>query len=275
MIYGLIKENYFFNESLLLTQNIENTILKSAEPIVIITDIHDIFEIKLKELKSWKTKSLTEYFIETHRFAKDENTNGLSKEQCDKEVTKRITEKQLNGISETHKLYRLFSFTKMVRAMKIHQNEDFESIKLLYHLHEFITNVEMVKSLLDEIIHDYEKFKIIRFDDYFKSFFAEHVNKIQVNLQLKELTYFYWFVEQNKLFSMHHDSLKNKKMLEEFFENNFMYTDAKGNPKHFKRFIKEISDVKYEDNKSQENFANELISKLEEFKSVKLFVLGR
>ena len=67
----------------------------------------------------------------------------------------------------------------------------------------------------------------------------------------------------------------NKKLLINFFENNFMYTDEKGNPKHFKRFIKEISDVKNEDKKSQENFANELISKLEEFKSVKLFVLGR
>jgi hypothetical protein len=270
-----IPDNYFFNETFLLIQKIDNTTLKSSEPILIIDEVYAIFEERLKELKSWKEHKFLDYLKIFHNYASDDNLNGLSKETFDKEVLKKITKERLNNAKECHPLFKLRSFVNMVSEEGVNKNEYFEFVKVLYHINEIIVNLEMVKTLLLEIISDNKKYKIVQFDDYFKSFYAVHVNKIKVDLQLKELAYFYWFVEQSNLFSMHHDKNKNRKMLQDFFEKYLMYTDAKGNPKHFKRFIKEISDVKFDESKSRENFANNLISKLEQFKVIELFKVGR
>lgn len=163
----------------------------------------------------------------------------------------------------------------MIKGDEIHQNENFADIKLLYHIYEFNNNVRLIFNLLEEIIHDYVNFKIVKFDDYFKSFYNEHANKIQVNLKLKDLAYFFYFVYSSGLFVMHQDKSRNKKMLMEFFVKNFMYTSTSGNPTHFKKFIKEISDVTTEDTKFQNAFADELIYKLNKFKSLNILQFER
>lgn len=270
-----IPDNYFFNETFLLVQMIDNTTLKSSEPILIIEEVYAIFEERLKELKSWKEQKFLDYLKIFHNYASDDNLNGLSKEKFDKEVLKKITKERLNNAKESHPLFKLRSFVNMVSEESVNKNEYFEFVKVLYHINEMIVNVEMVKTLLLEIITDNKKYKIVQFDDYFKSFYNQHANKVQVDLKLKDLAYFYYFVLTSNLFIMHPDERKNRKMLKEFFMKNFMYTDAKGNPVHFKNFIKEISDLSTEDSKFQEKFVEGLIYKLNQFKSVNLFKLER
>ncbi len=49
-----INDKYFFNETLFLLQSIENTILKTNEPILIIKRIHHIFKNRIVELNKYK-----------------------------------------------------------------------------------------------------------------------------------------------------------------------------------------------------------------------------
>ena len=97
--------------------------------------------------------------------------------------------------------------------------------------------------LLNEIIHDYKVYKIVRFERYFKSYCHQHNNKVQVKLKLKDLAFFFHFVILCDLFEMHPNKTKNKKMLMDFFMKNFMYTNTNGDPVHFKNFTKEVTDT--------------------------------
>jgi hypothetical protein len=266
-----IKDNYFFNESLIMVQTIEDTILKSEKPILIIKLIKDLIESRLIDLKCWKTLSLPEYFVKHHRIA----ISDINFEEKSSYKIKKITEDSLIKAKNQDNLFKLLTFKNMVLGDAIHQNEHFVNIKLLYHITEFINCVEMIQKMLNEIIQDHTNFGVVRFEDYFKTFYSENANKIQVDLKLKELAYFFHFVLETKLFIMHPDKRKNKKMLMEFFVKNFMYTDGKGNPKHFIKFIKEISFVSNEDKKNQEKFVDDLINKLIKFKSLDLLHLQR
>ncbi len=268
-----LKENYFFNESLILTQMIEDTVSKSDNPISIIDVIKYIFEKRLVQLDSWKKTSLTDYFTNYHAIASSENNQEIN--SYEKSKVKNINANHLLRLNEKDKLYKLSAFYNMIKGDEIHQNENFADIKLLYHIYEFNNNVRLIFNLLEEIIHDYVNFKIVKFDDYFKSFYNEHANKIQVDLKLKDLAYFFYFVYSSGLFVMHQDKSRNKKMLMEFFVKNFMYTSTSGNPTHFKKFIKEISDVTTEDTKFQNAFADELIYKLNKFKSLNILQFER
>jgi hypothetical protein len=73
---------------------------------------------------------------------------------------------------------------------------------------------------------------------------------------------------------MHSDKYKNKRMLMDFFMKNFMYTNTDGDPVHFKNFTKEVTDATTieVENKFKDNFADELIGKLNHFKSKSLFL---
>lgn len=73
-----LKENYFFNESLILTQMIEDTVSKSDNPISIIDVIKYIFEKRLVQLDSWKKTSLTDYFTKYHAIAISENNQEIN-----------------------------------------------------------------------------------------------------------------------------------------------------------------------------------------------------
>lgn len=266
-----IKENYFFNESLILSQMIEDTVSKSDNPILIIQRIKHLFDKRLDELNSWKKKSLIDYFMKNHAIAMSDNENEVDVISFQQSKVKKITPDLLIKVNEKDKLFHLSAFYNMIINDEVHQKEAFENIKLLYHIYEFTNNVSMLDNLINEIIHDYENFKIVRFDDYFKSFYKQHMTKVQVDLKLKDLAYFFHFVLTSGLFIMNPDKRKNKKMLMEFFVANFMYTDGKGNPKHFKNFIKEISDLATEDKKFQHNFADGLIHQLNEFKNMNIF----
>jgi hypothetical protein len=68
-----IKENYFFNESLILTQMIEDTASKSDNPILIIERIKHLFERRIFELNSWKKTSLIDYLMKHHAVAISDN----------------------------------------------------------------------------------------------------------------------------------------------------------------------------------------------------------
>lgn len=266
-----IKENYFFNESLILTQMIEDTASKSDNPILIIERIKHLFERRIFELNSWKKTSLIDYLMKHHAVAISDNENDIDAISYQQSKVKKITLDLLFNAKPNEKLFNLSAFYNMIINDDVHQKEEFESIKLLYHIHELSNNISNVYNLINEIIHDYENFKIVRFEDYFKSFYKQHKTKVQVDLKLKDLAYFFHFVYTSGLFVMHPDIRKNKKMLMEFFVANFMYTDGKGNPKHFKNFIKEISDLATEDKKFQHNFADGLIHQLNEFKNMNIF----
>ncbi|MBG7611803.1 hypothetical protein IU405_06045 [Polaribacter sp. BAL334] len=268
-----LKDNYFFNESLLMVQTIEATILKSEKPILIITLIQELMDTRLIQLKNWKSISLPEYLVNYHRIAINENPINIEGKSLSK--IKIITEESLLKTKAQDSLFKLLSFKNMVIGDGIHQNEDFVNIKLLYHINELIDNAEKIQKLMNEIIQAHTDYGLFRFEDYFKTFYSENVNKVQVDLKLKDLAYFFHFVSETKLFVMHPDKRKNKKMLTEFFEKNLMYTDGKGNPKHFKKFFKEISDVTTEDKKFQEKFVDDLRFKLEQFKSINLLNLSR
>jgi hypothetical protein len=268
-----LKEDYFFNESLILTQMIEDTVSKSDNPISIIDIIKYIFEKRLVQLDSWKKTSLNDYFIEHHAIAISENDQDIISYKQSK--VKKINADHLLKLNEKDKLFKLSAFYNMIIGDKIHKKEEFADIKLLYHIYEFKNNVRLIFNLLEEIIHDYVNFKIVKFDDYFKSFYNEHANKIQVDLKLKDLAYFFYFVYSSGLFVMHQDKSRNKKMLMEFFVKNFMYTSTSGNPTHFKKFIKEISDITTEDAKFQRAFADELIYKINKFKSLDILHFER
>lgn len=266
-----IKENQFFNDTLFLIQTIEGTILSSKNPISIIKDTQQKFNQRLIDLKSYRKSSIAKYLAGFHRISIIDDINEKIIEQYQNEVPKKISKDDLENVGPSHRLFILLSFKTMIIRRKIHKTESFDSIKLLYHIENYIQNIEMVNVLLNEIITDNEKFEIFRFDDYFKSFYNEHVNKVQVDLKLKHLAYFFHFVSISGLFVMHPDKRKNKKMLMEFFVKNFMYTDGLGNPNHFKNFIKEVSYVKDGFDEVQFSFVEDFIHRLNEFKSVNLF----
>lgn len=268
-----MKENYFFNESLLLIQLIEDTVSKSDSPILIIQEIKVIFEKRMDELKAWKKMPIIEYLLKSHAVAISDNQDDI--DLYERSKVKKITLNMLSNLAIDHKLFKLSSFYNIIVSDDLHNKDDFSSIKLLFHICEFIDKVKMIITLFDEIITDHQMYNIVKFDDYFKFFYSEHSNKVQVDLKLKDLAYFYYFVLTSNLFKMHPDERKNRKLLMEFFMKNFMYTDAKGNPTHFKNFIKEISHLTTENSKFQDKFVEGLIFKLNQFKSVDLFKLER
>lgn len=268
-----VKEKYFFNESLLLIQLIEDTVSKSDNPILIIIEIKKIFEERIHQLMAWKKMPITEYLLQNHAVAISDNEDDMDFYEQSK--VKKITINMLSNLAIDHKLYKLSAFYNMIVSDNIHNKDDFSSIKLLYHIYDLINNVKMIITLVDEIISDNQKYNIVKFDDYFKSFYNEHANKIQVDLKLKDLAYFFYFVYSSGLFVMHQDKSRNKKMLMEFFVKNFMYTSTSGNPTHFKKFIKEISDITTEDVKFQRAFAEELIYKINKFKSLDILHFER
>lgn len=270
-----LPENYFFTSSLILVQHIESTCLKSSEPIFIIKEVREIFEKRISRLKNWKKESISDYLKKEHNYAIDNNLDGISKALFEKQVSRQITQENIDKSKPETTLFKIGSFVNMVKSDGVHQNEQFEYLILLYFINEFIIYLEMVKSLLDEIIEDNKNYKIVTFDDYFKSFYNDNTNKIQVKLKLKDLAYLFYFFYTSGLFKMHEDSRKNKVMLMDFFEKNFMYTDANEQPKHFKKFIKEVSDVTSDDVKHQLNFSDQLIKKIEEFKLVELYKVER
>ena len=76
---------------------------------------------------------------------------------------KKINADHLLRLNEKDKLFKLSAFCNMIIGDKIHQNEEFAGIKLLYHMYEFNNNVRLIFNLLEEIIHDYVNFKIVKF----------------------------------------------------------------------------------------------------------------
>lgn len=270
-----IRENQFFNDTLFLIQSIESTILNSKKPISLIKGTQQKFNERLIELKSYRKSSIDKYLAEFHRISIIDEINDKIIEQYQKEVPKKINELDLVEVAPSHRFFKLFSFINMIKTFEIHEKESFDNIKLLFHIENYIQNIEMVNGLLNEIIFDNEKFKIFRFDDYFKSFYNEHFNKVQVDLQLKDLASFFHFVYISGFFVLHPDKRKNKIMLMKFFTNNFMYTDSHGNPNHFKNFTKEITDIATENNPTKDIFTEDLIKKLYNFKSIDLFLYYR
>lgn len=268
-----MKENYFFNESLLLIQLIEETVSKSDSPVLIIQEIKVIFEKRMDELKAWKKMPIIEYLLKSHALAISDNQDDIDLYEQSK--VKKITLDMLSNLAIDHKLFKLSAFYNIIVSDDLHKKDDFSSIKLLFHICDFIDNVKMIITLVDEIITDHQMYNIVNFDDYFKSFYNEHSNKVQVDLKLKDLAYFFHFVLYSGLFVMDHNKKKNKLKLMEFFMKNFMYSDAKNNPRHFKRFIKEVSVLETDIVQDQIEFSDSLIYKLNKFKSVNLFDLYR
>lgn len=129
--------------------------------------------------------------------------------------------------------------------------------------------------MLDDIVYDYENFKMVVYDDYFKSYYNLHTRKIKVDLKLKDMAYFFYFVLETELFKFHPERKMNKRLLLDFFEKNFMYSDVKGMPKEFSMLVKHISDAAKEDIRFKKAFINEMKSKLEKFDKIDLSTLER
>ena len=65
-----IKDKYFSSETLFLLQSIENTILKTNEPILIINRIHHIFKNRIVELNKYKIVHIEKYLTQYYRYNK-------------------------------------------------------------------------------------------------------------------------------------------------------------------------------------------------------------
>lgn len=267
-----IKENYFYNETIALIQMIENTVSTSGNPILIINDLKSNFEKRFEELNAWKKIRLTEYLMKYHAVAMSENEQEVI--SYEKSKVKKITLDMINQVKEPGKLFNLHAFYNLVKSDEIHHKEEFENIKLLHHMNDLINNMKLIIDLLNEIVYDHNAYKIVKFEHYFKSYYHQYNNKVQVKLKLKDLAFFFHFVTLCDVFVMHSDKYKNKRMLMDFFMKNFMYTNTDGDPVHFKNFTKEVTDATTieVENKFKDNFADELIGKLNYFKSKSLFL---
>jgi hypothetical protein len=89
------------------------------------------------------------------------------------------------------------------------------------------------------------------------------------------MAYFFYFVLETELFKFHPERKMNKKLLLDFFEKNFMYSDVKGTAKEFSMLIKHISDAAKEDIRFKNAFINEMKSKLEKFDKIDLSTIER
>lgn len=273
----LIEDKYFSTESLFLLQKIENTILKSDQPILLITRLHHVFNKRLFELNQYRKTKLNKHLKDKHRLSLvDFNESVLRenyKKQCKKIITSEVINAETNPESE---LYTLKSFLNLPYMLKIHRTEDIEGKKLLFHLDRFVEEASKVFMVLDEILYDYENFKMVIYDDYFKTYYKTNSRKIQVDLKLKDLAYFYYFALEMGFFKFHPERKMNKKLMVDFFENNFMYTDYKsGSMKEFQSFEKHLSDAARENNRFKNAFINTMLKKLEEFKKINLTSVER
>lgn len=267
-----IKENYFYNETLALIQMIENTVSTSDNPILIINNIKSNFEKRFEELNAWKKIRITEYLMKYHAVAISENEQDVISYQQIK--VKKINLDMIIQTKEPGKLFNLHAFYNLVKSDEIHNKEVFENIKLLHHINDLINNMKLIIDLLNEIVYDHNAYKIVKFEHYFKSYYHQYNNKVQVKLKLKDLAFFFHFVTLCDVFVMHSDKYKNKRMLMDFFMKNFMYTNSNGDPVHFKNFTKEITDTTTieVENKFKDSFVDDLIGKLNQFKSTSLFL---
>lgn len=273
----LIEDKYFRTESHFLLQKIENTILKSDQPILLITRLHHVFKKRLFELNQYREIKLNKHLKDKHRLSLvDFNESVLRenyKKQCKKIITSEVINAETNPESE---LYTLKSFLNLPYMLKIHRTEDIEGKKLLFHLDRFVEEASKVFMVLDEILYDYENFKMVIYDDYFKTYYKTNSRKIQVDLKLKDLAYFYYFALEMGFFKFHPERKMNKKLMVDFFENNFMYTDHKsGSMKEFQSFEKHLSDAARENNRFKNAFINTMLKKLEEFKKINLTSVER
>ena len=77
-----------------------------------------------------------------------------------------------------------------------------------------------------------------------------------------------YFALEIGFFKFHEERKINKKLLLDFFENNFMYTDAKsGSIKEFKNFEKHVSDAAKEEERFKIAFIKNMYKKLEEYEN--------
>jgi hypothetical protein len=130
--------------------------------------------------------------------------------------------------------------------------------------------------LLDEILYDYENFRIIVYDDYFKNYYKINSRKLQLDLKLKDVAYFFYFVLETGFFKFHPERKMNKKLLIDFFENNFMYTDSKsGLSREFQSFTKHLSDAAKEDERFKKSFIKDMLNKLDEYDKIDLQLVER
>ncbi len=269
----LIEDKYFTNESIFLLQKIENTILKSEEPILIITRLHHIFKKRIVELQQLSKQNFEKHLRTFHRVSEvDFNETKIKKEYEKKCKNKVITQKIVDEETQPEtELYKLKSFLKMPFMLALHKKEDLENKKLIYHLDQFMREANQIFTVLDEIIYDYENFKMVIYDDYFKSYYKINSRKIQLDLKLKDVAYFYHFVLEMGFFKFHPERRMNKKLLINFFENNFMYTDQNSNkPKEFINLIKHASDAAKESVRFKDGFIKEMTNRYEEFSKINL-----
>jgi hypothetical protein len=271
-----INDKYFFNETLFLLQSIENTILKTNEPILIIKRIHHIFKNRIVELNKYKIVHIEKYLTQYHRYSLVDFNDSIVLERYKKECKKLVTQDLIDSATEKNiELFKLKSFCNLPFINSVHLKADVEDKKLLFHLDRYIDEVYSVLLLLDDIVYDYENFKMVVFDDYFKSYYNIHTRKIKVDLKLKDMAYFFYFVLETELFKFHPEKKMNKKLLVDFFEKNFMYSDIKGTPKEFNMFVKHISDAANEHKRFKTAFINEMKTKLEKFDKIDLSTLLR
>lgn len=273
----LIEDKYFRTESHFLLQKIENTILKSDQPILLITRLHHVFKKRLFELNQYREIKLNKHLKDKHRLSLVDFNESVLRENykklCKKIITREVINAETNPESE---LYTLKSFLNLPYMLKIHRTEDIEGKKLLFHLDRFVEEASKVFMVLDEILYDYENFKMVIYDDYFKTYYKTNSRKIQVDLKLKDLAYFYYFALEMGFFKFHPERKMNKKLMVDFFENNFMYTDHKsGSMKEFQSFEKHLSDAARENNRFKNAFINTMLKKLEEFKKINLTSVER
>lgn len=271
-----INDKYFFNETLFLLQSIENTILKTNEPILIIKRIHYIFKNRIVELNKYKIVHIEKYLTQYHRYSLVDFNDSIALERYKKECKKVVTQDLIDSATEKNiELFKLKSFCNLPFIKSVHINVDVEDKKLLFHLDRYMDELYSVFLLLDDIVYDYENFKMVVYDDYFKSYYNLHTRKIKVDLKLKDMAYFFYFVLETELFKFHPERKMNKKLLLDFFEKNFMYSDVKGTAKEFSMLIKHISDAAKEDIRFKNAFINEMKSKLEKFDKIDLSTIER
>lgn len=268
----LIEDKYFSIESQFILQKIENTLLRSEKPILIVTRLHHIFRKRLNELLLYREHKLKIYLSKYHRTSvidfEDSKVQELYKKQCKVIITQKMIEAETNPKSE---LFTLKSFLNLPLMQSLHKKEKMESKKLLFHLDTYVQEVNKIFMVLDEILYDYENFKIVIYDDYFKSYYKINTRKIQLDLKLKDVAYFYHFVLETGFFKFHPERKMNKKLLINFFENNFMYTDQKSNkPKEFINLIKHASDAAKESVRFKDSFIKEMTNRYEEFSKINL-----
>lgn len=273
----LIGDKYFSIESQFVLQKIENTLLRSEKPILIVARLHHIFSKRLNELNKYREDKLINYLNKYHRTSvidfEDSKEQAIYKKQCKIIITQEMIEAETNPKNE---LFTLKSFLNLPLMQSLHKKEKLESKKLLFHLDSYVQEVTKVFKVLDEILYDYENFKIVIYDDYFKSYYNVNSRKLQVDLKLKDLAYFFYFALEIGFFKFHTERKINKKLLLDFFENNFMYTDAKsGSIKEFKNFEKHVSDAAKEEGRFKIAFIKNMYKKLEEYEKINLNTVER